>query len=148
MRIFNKQPTITTTLLLFGLILTGCKESAYTPRQQELLAQFDQGIGKRGQVFFTHVCSNCHQNQYQIEVPPKGRTMAQWHSYLSNNQHQIGDKIQLLSGFYSLSYREKLAETDQMMELLLDINEEDIYVDLGSYLLNSAKDSDNPQSCN
>lgn len=148
MKIFNPYPISNISLLFFSLVLVGCTEPAYSPRQQELLAQFDKGIAKRGQLFFVHVCSNCHQDQYQIEVPPNGRTMDEWHTYLKQNKHKTNSKIQSLSDYFALNYRSDLVKKDKTMELLLDINEDDIYSDLGSYLLNGAKDSDNPKSCN
>lgn len=148
MRLLNPYSISNISILIFSLVLVGCTEPAYSPKQQELLAQFDKGIAKRGQFFFMHVCSKCHQSQYQIEVPPNSQTMDEWHRYLKQNKHEINGKTQQLSDYYTLNYRNKLAIKDNTVELLLDINEDDIYSDLGSYLLNGAKDSDNPKSCN
>jgi cytochrome c5 len=136
------------TASLIVLTTTGCTDSPYTPEQQAMLEHYEQGKEKRGQVYFQHVCSHCHQQQYQIEVPPKDYTIAQWHDYFQKNEHLMEKNRHPFTDFFTLEYREQLAHNNKVLTLMLGLSDEEIKIDVAKYIINGAKDSDNPQSCN
>lgn len=134
-------------VVILSSVLLACTQSQYNEEQQKLLSTYKFGIENRGKLYFQQVCSNCHRNNYNIQVPPHQYTMTQWHKYLRNNLHEIKGGNQSLSHFFSKAYRANLAKSNEEIELVVDVNDNELRIDVAKYLLNGAKDADSPKSC-
>jgi len=104
---------------------------------------------KRGQVYFKMVCTVCHMQQAEKTIPPASRTMDQWRSYFVANKHDLtGATRPEVSYYMSREYRETIKDTNKAARKFLKLSDEQIDADVREFVVNGAKDSDTPASCN
>ena len=104
---------------------------------------------KRGQVYFKMVCTVCHMQQAEKTIPPASRTMDQWRTYFDTNRHDLtGATRPEVSYYMSREYRETIKDTNKAAKKFLKLSDEQVDADVREFVVNGAKDSDTPASCN
>jgi hypothetical protein len=104
---------------------------------------------KRGQVYFRMVCTACHVDMTGTTIPPAGRTMAVWRTYLKTDKHDVSGKTNPSVRYYlSQAYRESIKDQNKAAKKFLTLPDEQLYADVHEFTVNGAKDSDTPATCN
>ena len=104
---------------------------------------------KRGQVYFKMVCTVCHMQQAEKTIPPATRTMDEWRAYFNANKHDLtGATRPEVSYYMTREYRETIKDTNKAAKKFLKLSNEQIDADVREFVVNGAKDSDTPASCN
>ena len=127
--------------IILGLFLLGNTGAAF--------AEDLKPNKKRGQVYFKMVCTVCHMQQAEKTIPPASRTMDQWRAYFAANKHDLtGATRPEVSYYMSLEYRETIKDTNKAARKFLKLSDQQIDADVREFVVNGAKDSDTPASCN
>jgi hypothetical protein len=100
---------------------------------------------KRGRVYYRSVCTSCHAASPIGQINPSGRTKAEWTAYLNADKHAKGKES--VKQFVSKAYRASIKSSNKAAEKFADVPDQDLFEDIKSFLLRSAKDGESPASC-
>jgi cytochrome c5 len=100
---------------------------------------------KRGRVYYRSVCTSCHTASPIGQINPSGRTKAEWTAYLNADKHAKGKET--VKQFVSKAYRASIKSGNKAAEKFADVPDQDLFEDIKSFLLRSAKDGESPASC-
>jgi len=100
---------------------------------------------KRGRVYYRSVCTSCHTALPIGQINPSGRTKAEWTAYLNADKHAKGKET--VKQFVSKAYRASIKSGNKAAEKFADVPDQDLFEDIKSFLLRSAKDGESPASC-
>ena len=108
-----------------------------------------EGNWKKGRIYFRMVCSECHEREAGGKISPNEKTKAEWRAYFDRNIHgpQGAPTKYTASYFVSKEYRESIKNTNRAAAKMLNIPEEQLLEDVKAFLVHTAKDSDQPTSC-
>jgi hypothetical protein len=108
-----------------------------------------KGNWKKGRIYFKMVCSDCHAREAGGKISPAEKTKAEWLDYFDKNIHgpQEGTHKYTASYFVSKEYRESIKNTNRAAKKMLKVPEDQLLEDVKAYLLHTAKDSDQPTTC-
>ena len=137
-----QQLLITSIIALYGMGMT-----------YDLFAASAEPNKRRGKVYFRMVCTACHKTEAGRLIPPNGRTMAHWRVYFKKNVHSPKKKFKQparnkVSYFVSKKFRMSIKDTNKAAKRFMPLSNEQIYKDVREFVVNGAKDSDTPASCN
>ena len=136
--------TISKTLIKLLTILTLI--FAYSTH---LFAADQKPNKKRGQVYFKMVCTVCHKETAGRAIPPSDDTMALWSNYFNTDVHDKTGKTNSSVRYYiSQDYRQCIKEKNKAAKKFLKLSDDQLYADLQHFVVNGAKDSDTPATCN
>ena len=109
----------------------------------------EKGDWKKGRIYFSMVCSECHAEKAGGKISPAEKTKAEWLDYFEKNIHGSQDSSAkyTASYFFSTEYRESIKHTNRAAKKMLKVPEEQLLEDVKAYLVHTAKDSDQPTSC-
>lgn len=117
--------------LLLGMLVTAFSAQAADP--------------KRGRVYYRMVCSVCHMEKAGGPIAPNTRTKAEWSAYLQVDKHAKGkDSVKY---YLSKQYRANIKATNKAAEKYAEVPDADLFEDIKLFVLQGAKDSDSPTSC-
>ena len=100
---------------------------------------------KRGRVYYRSVCTSCHVASPIGQINPSARTKAEWTAYLDADKHAKGKES--VKQFVSKAYRASIKSGNKAAEKFADVPDQDLFEDIKSFLLRSAKDGESPASC-
>lgn len=100
---------------------------------------------KRGRVYYRSVCTSCHTASPIGQINPSARTKAEWTAYLNADKHAKGKES--VKQFVSKAYRASIKSGNKAAEKFADVPDQDLFEDIKSFLLRSAKDGESPASC-
>lgn len=104
---------------------------------------------KRGQVYFKMVCTVCHKDTAGRSIPPVDYTMEQWSIYFDADSHDKSGKTKPKVSYYvSSEYRESISDSNKAAKRFMKLSNEQLYADVRKFVVNGAKDSDTPATCN
>jgi hypothetical protein len=108
-----------------------------------------KGNWKKGRIYFRMVCSDCHEREAGGKISPNEKTKAEWTEYFDRNIHgpQDAPTKYTASYFVSTEFRESIKDTNRAAKKMLNIPEDELLEDVKAFLLHTAKDSDQPTSC-
>ena len=108
-----------------------------------------KGNWKNGRIYFKMVCSECHAKEAGGKISPAEKTKAEWTAYFEKNIHgpQDAPTKYTASYFVSKDYRESIKDTNRAAKKMLKVPEDQLLEDVKAYLLHTAKDSDQPTTC-
>ncbi len=113
------------------------------------MAEAAKGNWKKGRIYYRMVCTDCHAKEAGGKISPSEKTKAEWLDYFEKNIHgpQDAPTKYTASYFVSHEYRESIKDTNRAAKKLLKIPEEQLLEDVKAFLVHTAKDSDQPTSC-
>jgi hypothetical protein len=100
---------------------------------------------KRGRVYYRSVCTSCHVASPIGQINPSGKTKAEWTAYLDADKHAKGKES--VKQFISKAYRANIKSSNKAAEKFADVPDQDLFEDIKTFLLRSAKDGESPASC-
>lgn len=100
---------------------------------------------KRGRVYYRSVCTSCHVASPIGQINPSGRTKAEWTAYLNADKHAKGKDG--VKQYVSKAYRASIKSGNKAAEKFADVPDQELFDDIKSFLLRSAKDGESPASC-
>lgn len=108
-----------------------------------------KGNWKKGRIYFKMVCSDCHAREAGGKISPAEKTKAEWLDYFEKNIHGPQDATAKFTASYFVSteYRESIKNTNRAAKKMLKVPEDQLLEDVKAYLLHTAKDSDQPTTC-
>ena len=108
-----------------------------------------KGNWKQGRIYFKMVCSECHAREAGGKISPAEKTKEEWTDYFEKNIHgpQDAPTKYTASYFVSKDYRESIKDTNRAAQKMLKVPEDKLLEDVKAYLLHTAKDSDQPTTC-
>ena len=108
-----------------------------------------KGNWKKGRIYYKMVCSDCHAREAGGKISPSEKTKAEWTEYFEKNIHGPQDvpTKYTASYFVSKEYRESIKNTNRAAKKMLKVPEDQLLEDVKAFLLHTAKDSDQPTSC-
>jgi len=108
-----------------------------------------EGNWKKGRIYFRMVCSDCHEREAGGKISPNEKTKAEWTDYFDKNIHgpQDAPTKYTASYFVSKEFRESIKDTNRAAAKMLNIPDDELLEDVKAFLLHTAKDSDQPTSC-
>jgi len=108
-----------------------------------------KGNWKKGRIYFRMVCTECHVREAGNKIAPMEKTKAEWIAYFDRNIHgpQDGPTKYTASYFVSREFRESIKNTNRAAKKLLKIPADQLLADVRAFLVHTAKDSDQPTSC-
>ena len=95
------------------------------------------------------VSSECHAKEAGGKISPAEKTKAEWVDYFDKNIHgpQDAPTKYTASYFVSKDYRESIKGTNRAAKKMLKVPEDQLLEDVKAYLMHTAKDSDQPTTC-
>ena len=108
-----------------------------------------EGNWKRGRIYYRMVCTDCHAREAGGKISPAEKTKAEWTDYFEKNIHGPQDATAKYAASYFVSreYRESIKDTNRAAKKLLNVPDDQLLEDVKAYLLHTAKDSDQPTTC-
>jgi cytochrome c5 len=100
---------------------------------------------KRGRVYYRSVCSACHAASPIGQINPSSKTKAEWTAYLNADKHAKGKES--VKQYVSKAYRASIKTSNKAAEKFADVPDQDLFEDIKSFLMRSAKDGESPASC-
>lgn len=111
----------------------------------------DEGKGnwKQGRIYYRMVCTECHIEKAGAPISPAEKTKTEWADYFEKNIHgpQNVPPKYAASYFVSLEYRESIKDSNRAAKKMLKIPQEELLEDVRTFLIHTAKDSDQPSRC-
>jgi len=113
------------------------------------LAEARKGNWKKGRIYYKMVCTECHKEQAGGVISPSEKTKAEWLDYFEKNIHGPQDEPTKFTASYFVSkdYRESIKDTNRAAKKMLKIPEEQLLEDVKTFVVHTAKDSDQPSRC-
>ena len=113
------------------------------------MAEAAKGNWKKGRIYYRMVCTDCHVKEAGGKISPNEKTKAEWLDYFEKNIHGPQDVTAKYAASYFVSreYRESIKDTNRAAKKLLKIPDEQLLEDVKAFLVHTAKDSDQPTSC-
>ena len=100
---------------------------------------------KRGRVYYRNVCTACHAASPIGSINPSSKTKAEWTAYLGADKHAKGKES--VKQYVSKAYRANIKSSNKAAEKFADVPDQDLFEDIKTFLLRSAKDGESPASC-
>ncbi len=127
------------TLTVLVLLLLGFSTSAMAVK----------GNWKTGRIYYKMVCTECHAREAGGKISPADKTKAEWNDYFEKNIHGPQDVPSKFTASYFVSkeFRESIKDTNRAAKKMLKIPEEKLLADVRAYVVHTAKDSDQPTTC-
>ena len=113
------------------------------------LAEARKGNWKKGRIYYKMVCTECHKEQAGGAISPSEKTKAEWVDYFEKNIHGPQNEPTKFTASYFVSkdYRESIKDTNRAAKKMLKIPEEQLLEDVKTFVVHTAKDSDQPSRC-
>jgi cytochrome c5 len=114
-----------------------------------VVAAAEKGNWKKGRIYYRMVCTECHEREAGGKISPNEKTRAEWTEYFEKNIHgpQDAPTKYTASYFVSKEYRESIKNTNRAAAKMLNIPDDELLDDVKAFLQHTAKDSDQPTSC-
>jgi hypothetical protein len=127
-----------TFILLISIIMLGFSSLAEA-----------KGNWKKGRIYYRMVCTECHIENAGGTISPAEKTKAEWIEYFDKNIHgpQDGPTKYTASYFISREYRESIKDTNRAAKKMLKIPDEKLLEHVKTFVIHTAKDSDQPSRC-
>ena len=100
---------------------------------------------KRGRVYYRSVCTSSHVASPIGQINPSSKTKAEWTAYLDADKHAKGKES--VKQYVSKVYRANIKSSNKAAEKFADVPDQDLFEDIKTFLLRSAKDGESPASC-
>ena len=100
---------------------------------------------KRGRVYYRSVCTSCHTASPIGQINPSARTKAEWTAYMDADKHAKGKES--VKQFISTAYRASIKSSNKAAAKFADVPDQELFEDIKTFLLRSAKDGESPASC-
>ncbi len=100
---------------------------------------------KRGRIYFRSVCTSCHDASPVGKINPSSKTKAEWTAYLDADKHAKGKEN--VKQYVSKAYRDSIKSSNKAAEKFADVPDQELFEDIKSFLMKSAKDGESPASC-
>jgi len=113
------------------------------------VAKAAEGNWKKGRIYYRMVCTECHKREAGGMISPNEKTKAEWLEYFDRNIHGSQDAPTKYTADYFVSkeFRESIKDTNRAAKKMLNIPQDQLLEDVKAFLLHTAKDSDQPTSC-
>ena len=108
-----------------------------------------EGNWKKGRIYYRMVCTDCHEREAGGKISPNEKTRAEWTEYFEKNIHgpQDAPTKYTASYFVSKEFRESIKDTNRAAKKMLNVPDDQLLEDVKAFLQHTAKDSDQPTSC-
>ena len=108
-----------------------------------------KGNWKKGRIYYRMVCTECHVEQAGGKISPAEKTKAEWVDYFEKNIHGPQDATAKYAASYFVSreYRESIKDTNRAAKKMLKIPDDKLLEHVKTFLIHTAKDSDQPSRC-
>jgi hypothetical protein len=100
---------------------------------------------KRGRVYYRNVCTACHAASPIGSINPSSKTKAEWTAYLDADKHAKAKES--VKQYVSKAYRASIKSSNKAAEKFADVPDQELFDDIKSFLMRSAKDGESPASC-
>lgn len=100
---------------------------------------------KRGRIYYRSVCTACHTASPIGQIDPSGKTKAVWAAYLDADKHAKGKDS--IKQYVSKAYRDSIKSENKAAAKFADVPDQELFEDIKTFLLRSAKDGESPASC-
>jgi cytochrome c5 len=100
---------------------------------------------KRGRIYYRSVCTSCHVASPIGQINPSAKTKAEWTAYLDADKHAKGKDS--VKQYVSKDYRAKIKGSNKAAEKFANVPDQELFDDIKTFLLRSAKDGEAPASC-
>ena len=108
----------------------------------------EQPNWKLGRVYHRMTCTACHNELIGHGISPNTRTQSEWRDYIDADKHDATGRAEPTLSFYtSRAYRESVKDSNAAAEKFLELPEDELFANVGAYLIRGAKDSDTPMRC-
>ncbi len=112
------------------------------------VAALADGDPRLGRLYYRSICTDCHVAETGSGIAPNQKTIAEWESYLDTDRHDAGGAYDgKVSDFTSQAHRESIQEHNRVAERFLSVDDDQMFANVRTWLVSSAKDSDNPAGC-
>jgi hypothetical protein len=108
-----------------------------------------KGNWKKGRIYYRMVCTECHIEKAGGAISPAEKTKAEWNDYFEKNIHGPQDAPAKFAASYfvSLEYRESIKDTNRAAKKMLKVPADKLLEDVKTFVIHTAKDSDQPSRC-
>lgn len=103
------------------------------------------GDWKRGRLYYSNVCTDCHKAKAGGVIEPTSRTKAEWAAYIQADKHAKGKES--LKHYFSKPYRDSIKATNRVAAKFADVPDSELIEDVKAFLNRGAKDGDAPAKC-
>ena len=104
---------------------------------------------KKGRIYYRMVCTECHLVQADLLISPADKTKAEWADYFAGNQHspQNAETKNTVRYYVSREYRESIKDQNRAAKKMLKVPDDTLLEDVKAFVEHTAKDSDQPSTC-
>ena len=108
-----------------------------------------KGNWKKGRIYYRMVCTECHIEKAGGAISPAEKTKAEWVDYFEKNIHGPQDAPAKFAASYFVSreYRESIKDTNRAAKKMLKVPADKLLEDVKTFVMHTAKDSDQPSRC-
>ena len=103
----------------------------------------DEGIWKRGRIYYRSVCTACHEVEIGHSIAPAEKTIAEWNAWIETEEGAAH-----LGQYVSQDYRNELAPDNKVAASFASLSDTEMWNDVRAFVIYGAKDSANPATCN
>lgn len=112
------------------------------------VARAEAGDPRLGRLYFRSVCTECHVRMIGKAIPPNTKTVAEWTGYMDADRHDASNRPESkLSHFTSRAFRQSIRAENKVADKFIAVEDAHMFANVRAWLIGSAKDSDNPASC-